>query len=73
MFLTKLSILYLHVLQRDVYGPSKYTRLLQATKDTLREEGLPCLEYFLTYTNIVEKQTNTDIVDLALACLYIIG
>ncbi|ONM16201.1 hypothetical protein ZEAMMB73_Zm00001d003135 [Zea mays] len=34
---------------RDVYGPSRYTRLLQATKDTLREEGLPCLEYFLTY------------------------
>ena len=29
------------VLQRDVYGPSKYTGLLQATKDILREEGLP--------------------------------
>ncbi|AQK66429.1 DNA polymerase eta [Zea mays] len=35
----QLSILYLHALQRDLYGPSKYTRHLQATKDTLREEG----------------------------------
>ncbi|KAL6840453.1 hypothetical protein ACP4OV_030263 [Aristida adscensionis] len=26
------------ILQRDVYGPSKYTGLLQATKDILREE-----------------------------------
>lgn len=29
------------VLRRDVYGPSKYTGLLQASKDILREEGLP--------------------------------
>jgi len=29
------------ILRRDVYGPSKYTGLLQATKDILREEGLP--------------------------------
>ncbi|TVU34669.1 hypothetical protein EJB05_16513 [Eragrostis curvula] len=29
------------VLQRNVYGPSKYTGLLQATRDILREEGLP--------------------------------
>jgi solute carrier family 25 (mitochondrial thiamine pyrophosphate transporter), member 19 len=29
------------VLQRNVYGPSKYTGLFQATKDILREEGLP--------------------------------
>uniref|UniRef100_A0A453GGI4 Mitochondrial thiamine pyrophosphate carrier 1 n=2 Tax=Triticinae TaxID=1648030 RepID=A0A453GGI4_AEGTS len=29
------------VLRRDVYGPSKYTGLMQATKDILREEGLP--------------------------------
>ncbi|KQK11392.1 hypothetical protein BRADI_2g59930v3 [Brachypodium distachyon] len=28
-------------LRRDVYGPSKYTGLMQATKDILREEGLP--------------------------------
>ncbi|KAF7025689.1 hypothetical protein CFC21_037849 [Triticum aestivum] len=29
------------VLRRDVSGPSKYTGLMQATKDILREEGLP--------------------------------
>jgi hypothetical protein len=29
------------ILRRDIYGPSKYTGLLQATKDILREEGLP--------------------------------
>uniref|UniRef100_A0A0E0FYF1 Uncharacterized protein n=1 Tax=Oryza nivara TaxID=4536 RepID=A0A0E0FYF1_ORYNI len=28
------------VLRRDVYGPSKYTGLLQASKDILREEGI---------------------------------
>ncbi|RLM61496.1 mitochondrial thiamine pyrophosphate carrier isoform X2 [Panicum miliaceum] len=28
------------VLQRDLYGPSKYTGLLQATKDILREEAI---------------------------------
>ncbi|CAO2823975.1 unnamed protein product [Amaranthus hypochondriacus] len=29
------------LLQRNLYGPSKYTGMLQATKDILREEGLP--------------------------------
>uniref|UniRef100_A0ACD5XCV9 Uncharacterized protein n=1 Tax=Avena sativa TaxID=4498 RepID=A0ACD5XCV9_AVESA len=29
------------LLRKDVYGPSKYTGLLQASKDILREEGLP--------------------------------
>ncbi|KAG8369980.1 hypothetical protein BUALT_Bualt14G0070000 [Buddleja alternifolia] len=29
------------LLQKDAYGPSKYTGMLQATKDILREEGLP--------------------------------
>ncbi|KAI3469402.1 hypothetical protein Pfo_026065 [Paulownia fortunei] len=29
------------LLRRDAYGPSKYTGMLQATKDIFREEGLP--------------------------------
>lgn len=29
------------LLQRNAYGPSKYTGMLQATKDIFREEGLP--------------------------------
>ncbi|XP_010921795.1 mitochondrial thiamine diphosphate carrier 2 [Elaeis guineensis] len=29
------------LLQRELYGPSKYTGILQATKDIFREEGLP--------------------------------
>ncbi|KAL3508075.1 hypothetical protein ACH5RR_033457 [Cinchona calisaya] len=29
------------LLRKDYYGPSKYTSMLQATKDILREEGLP--------------------------------
>ncbi|KAL9161348.1 hypothetical protein ABFS82_07G016000 [Erythranthe guttata] len=29
------------LLRRDVYGPSKYTGMVQASKDILREEGLP--------------------------------
>lgn len=28
------------LLRKDVYGPSKYTGMLQATKDIFREEGL---------------------------------
>ncbi|KAL7144483.1 hypothetical protein ABFS83_07G015400 [Erythranthe nasuta] len=29
------------LLRRDAYGPSKYTGMVQASKDILREEGLP--------------------------------
>ncbi|CAI9776248.1 unnamed protein product [Fraxinus pennsylvanica] len=29
------------LLQRNAYGPSKYTGMLQATKEIFREEGLP--------------------------------
>lgn len=31
------------MIRRDVYAQSKYTGMLQATKDILREEGLPVL------------------------------
>lgn len=31
------------LLRKDVYSSSKYTSMLQATKDIFREEGLPVL------------------------------
>lgn len=34
------------LLQRNAYGPSKYTGMLQATKDIFREEGLPVFVYY---------------------------
>jgi hypothetical protein len=39
------------VLQSNVYGPSKYTRLLQATKDILHEEGLPVCSFSWTFVD----------------------
>ncbi|KAL9250410.1 Mitochondrial thiamine diphosphate carrier 2-like protein [Drosera capensis] len=48
------------LLQRNLYGPSKYTGMLQATKDIFREEGLrgfwrgnvPALLMVMPYTSI---------------------
>ncbi|XP_022865992.1 mitochondrial thiamine diphosphate carrier 2-like [Olea europaea var. sylvestris] len=48
------------LLRKDVYGPSKYTGMLQATKDIFREEGLrgfwrgnvPALLMVMPYTSI---------------------
>ncbi|KAG6504407.1 mitochondrial thiamine diphosphate carrier 2-like isoform X1 [Zingiber officinale] len=48
------------LLQRDMYGPSKYTGILQASKDIFREEGLsgfwrgnvPALMLYMPYTAI---------------------
>ena len=37
------------ILRRNLYTPSKYTGILQATKDIFREEGLPV---FITQTII---------------------
>lgn len=47
------------ILRRDVYGPSKYTGLLQATKDILREEGLPVSALTWTLLGLchIEEQT----------------
>ncbi|KAK4380019.1 hypothetical protein RND71_001881 [Anisodus tanguticus] len=39
------------LLTRTVYGNSKYTGMLQASKDILREEGLPLMKTFVVLSN----------------------